>query len=109
MYDSDQLEFCSLELKDKAQLDAGSVGLPVVERSLPKWVWLYSNLSIDAGLMDEFLDLNGQIVDQDFLGTRDRLMMWGFGQVPQFCMKEITRQPNGDQAAPASDCDNNPL
>jgi len=59
--------------------------------------------------MDASLDLNGQIVDQDFLGTRGRLKMWGFGQIPQFCVKEITGQPNEDQAAPASDSDDDPL
>jgi len=75
MYDSDQLEFTYVELKDKARLDARSVGLTVVEGSLLKWIWLHSNLSIDTSLMDAALDLNGHIVDQDFLGTRGRLMM----------------------------------
>ena len=80
-----------------------------MEGSLPKWVWLYSNLSIDAGLTDASLDLNGQMVDQDFLCTSGRLKMCGFGQIPQFGVKEITEQPNEDQAAPASDCDDDPL
>ena len=74
-YDSDQLEISSVELKDKVRLNGGSVGLTDMGGSLPKWVWLYSNLSINAGPMDATLDLNDRIVDQDCLGTRGRLKM----------------------------------
>ena len=66
-------------------------------------------MSTNAGLIDTSLDLSGQIVDQDFLGTRGRLKMCGFGQIPQFYVKEITRQPNMDEAAPASVSDDDPL
>ena len=45
-----------------------------MKESVPKWVWLYdSNLSIDPGLMDASLDLNGDMISYDFATPRGRL------------------------------------
>jgi hypothetical protein len=100
-----QLDLVPVAVKDEARLSAGWEGLNVVNHSFPKWVWLYSNLSIDAGLMDASLDLDGAIVDQDFSGTKGRLGMWGFGSVPRFCVDKLLGAVNEGKEGDATDSD----
>ncbi|KAF8415518.1 hypothetical protein EV426DRAFT_579051 [Tirmania nivea] len=57
-----------------------------VDASAKSFLLRASNLSIDGGLIDVSLDLNGEMVDQDFSRTRDRLDIWGIGLVPTFCV-----------------------
>jgi hypothetical protein len=87
-YDISQIEVSSVTLENAVRLDAGGAGLDI-KMSIPKWVWLYCNLSIDAGLMDSSLDLDGKMVDNDFSRTRGRLGVWGFGDVAAFCVDKL--------------------
>ena len=45
----------------------------MIKGSVPKWVWLYSNLSSDPKLIDALFDLNSDIISHDYATTRGRL------------------------------------
>jgi hypothetical protein len=89
VFDMSRVKASSVELDDPIRLELGWQALSTVKESLPKWVWLYANLSLDPGLMDASLDLNGEMIYNDFTTTKARLCGWGPGLVPRCCLDQI--------------------